>query len=514
MLQISAILVSVLAAFASLLAYNTYTIRSHVLTRHGGFAQSLAADHSYDELKNIDWRPHQQRMIRAIQHPTISSLNYPGGNVVIHDDFVKWHAFLEASFPLVYSKLNKHIISNYSLVFEWRGTAAETTTPILLTSHQDVVPVEDKTLHEWKFPPFAGMVDDEGWLYGRGTLDVKNGVMSQLEAVEYLLSVGYQTKRSIWLAYGHDEEIGGMHGARYIAEFFKSRGTRFDFIVDEGLPIVGDMDIVANSVASIGIAERGYCDIELQIQGIGGHASTPSQNNSIIHLSKLLVALEAEPLPAKLASGIMGMTLESLIPFMTNPLHQVMFANQELFEPLLLSVLDKPAVKAMLGTTMTPTILTAGTAHNVIAQVASANINVRTVPGESCESTQAYIEAVARKHKIHGLRIAIHRDNLPSPVSSIENPPFRALEWVYHTCFQHLRPSIAVAPGLMLAGTDSKHYEVLTDSIYRFMPVRMNSTDLVRIHGVNERIHLADYAEMIRYFAILIQRVNDPEYDA
>jgi carboxypeptidase PM20D1 len=125
-------------------------------------------------------------------------------------------------------------------------------------AHLDVVPVEAGTESNWKYPPFEGRIA-EGYIWGRGAWDDKMSVMGILEAVEKLLADGFQPKRTIYIAFGHDEEVGGLRGAGRIAPLLQERGAALEFVLDEGSLITeGVIAGMVAPVALIGISVEDY----------------------------------------------------------------------------------------------------------------------------------------------------------------------------------------------------------------------------------------------------------------
>lgn len=166
---------------------------------------------------------------------------------------------LEAWYPLVHSELERERFGPYSLLFRWEGSEPDADA-IVLASHLDVVPVPEETAGEWDVDPFAGAIRD-GFVWGRGAIDDKSSVIGFLEAIERLLSDGFQPRQDIYLALGGDEERGGYKGAARMAEALDERGVRASFVLDEGLFIVNDVvPGVSGPVALIGIAEKGSSD--------------------------------------------------------------------------------------------------------------------------------------------------------------------------------------------------------------------------------------------------------------
>ena len=202
-----------------------------------------------------------ERMAGAIRFRTIS-----------HDDrsnfdagaFLAFHDYLGESFPLVYERAELTLINDYSLLFHIAGSDPS-LKPVMLMGHMDVVPVDDVTFAEWTHDPFAGEVVD-GEIWGRGTLDDKLSVMSFLEATEALIRDGFEPKRSLYLSFGHDEEVGGQDGAKAVAEHLEKQGIEFEFVVDEGGVVLdGVIESVDRPVALIGVAEKGYLNLRLRV---------------------------------------------------------------------------------------------------------------------------------------------------------------------------------------------------------------------------------------------------------
>ena len=148
------------------------------------------------------------RLAEAVRLQTLSSRD---DAQLSADQFKALHALLQARFPRVHAALQREVVGDLSLLYTWKGADPQ-ARPIMLMAHQDVVPVAPGTEGDWEVPPFAGEVKD-GFIWGRGSWDDKGNLLSQLEAVEMLLASGYQPPRTIYLAYGADEEVGGARGA-------------------------------------------------------------------------------------------------------------------------------------------------------------------------------------------------------------------------------------------------------------------------------------------------------------
>ena len=219
----------------------------------------------------IDKPAAADRLAQIVRLSTVSSRDDAQLNA---DKFGQLHALLQAKFPLIHAKLKREEVAGLSLLYTWQGSDPQ-AQPIMLMAHQDVVPIAPGTEGDWQVPPFAGEVKD-GFVWGRGSWDDKGNLMSQMEAVEMLLASGFAPKRTVYLAYGADEEVGGLRGAAKIAALLAERKVHLDFVIDEGLLVLdGVMPGLKKPAALIGVAEKGYMSVVLKMSATPGHASMP-----------------------------------------------------------------------------------------------------------------------------------------------------------------------------------------------------------------------------------------------
>jgi carboxypeptidase PM20D1 len=443
---------------------------------------------------SVDVSSVAQHLSQAIRFRTVS---FQDMGQINGEEFIAFHKYLEQTFQKVHATLIREAVSNYSLLYTWKGKN-EKLKPILLMAHQDIVPVEPVSEADWQQPPFEGRIYD-GFIWGRGTMDDKAGVLGLLEAVEILLDQGFQPERTIYLAFGHDEEVGGQNGAAKIAELLLSRNVGLEYILDEGLIIADGILPVPKPVAAIGIAEKGSVSLELSVEAQGGHSSMPPSQTAIGILGRAVNRLEEEQMPGEI-KGAIEQTFDYIGPEMSFG-KRLVFANLWLFKPLVLRQLAaSPAMSAALHTTTAATIIEGGVKENVLPTRARAVVNFRISPGNSIESVIAHV-----KDAIADSRVKINKYGVsawePSNISDINSPNFQALERTVRQVF----PKVLVAPAQVIGATDSRHYEKLTHNIYRFLPQRYNQDDLKRPHGVNERISIEDYSQCIRFYHQLIR---------
>lgn len=438
---------------------------------------------------NIDVDGAVKRLSRAIQFKTVSTQNQLGFNA---DEFLNLHAYLEEVFPNVHKHLKKEVINEYSLLYTWQGND-DNLKPVMFTSHLDVVPVEPGTEGDWDYPPFSGHITDT-YIYGRGTMDVQCGVMSILEATEWLLQNGYRPARTIFLGFGHDEEVDGIEGAMKIGAVLAERGIELDYLLDEGLPIAHNLLSEAQEpVALVAISEKGYLSLELSVESEGGHSSVPQGVTSIAVLSNAIHKLEGNPMRGNL-NGIIRSTFETMAPRL--PLaYRSAIANLWLFRKLFQNKLSaEPATNAALRTTTATTIFDSGIKENLIPTQAKAVVNFRVHPNDSIESVIAHVRKTVNDPRIQVRKLEGYIE--PSPVSDVNSKYYKMLRVTIRQIFK----DVSVSPSLMIAATDARHYTHLTKNVYRFLPLRCDASDLDRVHGTNERITIDNYADMIRFF--------------
>lgn len=441
------------------------------------------------DIRELNLNQAVDRLSKAVQFKTISTQNQQGFDA---REFEFYHDWLTQAFPLVHKNLQRELVNGYSLLYTWRGEN-DNLKPVMYTSHIDVVPVEPGTETDWLYPPFSGTVAD-GYIYGRGTMDVKCGVMGLLEATEWLLSNGYRPARTIYLGFGHDEEVDGIEGAMKIGKLLQDRGIELDYLLDEGLPIAHQLlNEKQSPVALVAISEKGYLSVELSVESEGGHSSVPQGITSIAVLSNAIHKLEQNPMPGNL-TGIMRSTFESMAPRLPI-MYRSAIANLWLFKKLFQNILSaQPATNAALRTTTATTIFDSGMKENVIPTQAKAVVNFRIHPNDSIEGVLKHVRKTIENSKI---KIRVLEGSMePSPVSDIHSKFYKMLRVTIRQTFK----DVSVSPSLMVAATDARHYTHLTKNIYRFIPLRTDQSDLDRVHGTNERITVSNYEEMIRFY--------------
>ena len=442
----------------------------------------------------IDERAAAERLAGAVRFRTIS---YDTPSQDSRTELLKLHAYLAESFPATHAALTRQIVGGYSMLYTWVGQDVQ-AKPILLMAHQDVVPVAPGTEPQWHADPFGGEIR-EGFIWGRGTWDDKGNLMAILEAVESLATAGFKPRRTVYLAFGHDEENGGAEGAVAIAKLLAERGVHCEFALDEGLLISeGIMPGVAAPVAVVGVAEKGSVTVRLRAAGTAGHSSMPPAKSAIGTLAHALVRVEASAMPAAIGRVAADM-FDAVAPEM-HGINRVVLSNRWLFGPLIVAQLERtPSTNAMLRTTTAITVIRGGNKENVLPGQAEALVNFRLIPGDSAAAVVDRVRHVIGDDQV-AVEFAIPATEA-SPVTSHDSAAYQMLARTIRELF----PDTVVAPGLMIGGTDSRHMGAVADHVFRFSPVRARSEDLARFHGTDERMALANYADLIRFYQAIIR---------
>lgn len=427
----------------------------------------------------------------AIQAKTIS---HSDRSLIDFNEYEKFIAFLKDAYPMIHKKATLERVENYSLLFHFKG--ATDLDPIGLMGHYDVVPVREEG---WQVPPFSADIVD-GYMFGRGTLDMKGHVIALLEAMEDCLNDGLVLQRDVYIMLGHNEETGiGMpdSGAVAIKRLLESRQVHFNMVIDEGGAFIDGKGLsIDGPIALIGVCEKGYVDVELIATQTGGHASMPPETSALYEVFEAAMKMEKDKFKSELNQATDDM-FKALVPYMKQP-KKFIFKHRSLFKSLILKALIKsPELAATVRTTSVMTMAEGSKAPNVLAQTGRVNINCRIVPGDTSDQVLTRI-----KNRINSkLRIVAHNATEPTIVSPSDNNQFKLIKDTMSLIYPELK---AIAPYLMVAATDSRIYHDMSDGVYRVQPFKNMLWDRGTLHADNERIELESFIKGIRFFKEII----------
>ncbi|KAI5124192.1 hypothetical protein M0805_005043 [Coniferiporia weirii] len=486
--------------------------------------------------KSIDW------LAGAVRVPTESYDQMdPVGVDPRWEKFGPFHDYLAKAFPLVHANLKLTKVNTYGLLYEWEGSNPS-LKPLLLAAHQDVVPVDPRTVDEWVHPPFSGFFDGER-IWGRGSSDDKSGLIGVMSAIETLLNAKFQPTRKVVLAFGFDEEVSGLYGAHELGKYLEAAygEDAFAMLVDEG----GGFSTQYGGVFAVpAVGEKGYFDTRVEVSSPGGHSSIPPLHTSIGMLSALLVKYESNPIPAALdrTTPIYGMMqcLAAHAPDMDKKLRKTILksaTSNKALRKLEKFVAKDRMLRSFVGTTQAIDLIQGGVKTNALPEQAWAVVDHRI-------ATQSTVAAVKERdarllsdlavefnltynafgQNIHNggngaltLSDAFGTALEPAPVTPTDGAPYRLLSGTIRATYNSHRgfanEEVQVAPGIMTGNTDTRYYWQLTKHIFRYNHHNLFSSGAIPggVHTVNESIVVDDFVEMIRFFATLILNVDESD---
>ena len=409
-------------------------------------------------------------------------------------EFEKLIALLPTLYPHVTEALPLTRMEDRALLFHWKGK--EAGDPAVLMAHYDVVPVDESG---WKKPPFDGIIED-GVLWGRGTLDTKVTFNGILYAAEQLLKAGFTPEHDVYFAFSGGEEVNG-NGACHIVEYFKEHHLTPSLVVDEGGAVVkGVFPGVKAPCALIGIAEKGMMDVRYSVNSAGGHASAPKPHTPVGVLARACTRVEGHPFRFHITKPVAEMfdTLGRRSSFV----YRMIFANLWCFAPVLDRLCKKSGgeLNALMRTTVAFTRMKGSDASNVIPPTASMVSNIRLNPADTMESGIAYLEKTIADPDV---KLEIIQGMDPSRISETDCDAYRKVARAVGDTWQ----GTVVSPYLMVQCSDSRHWGVLSDKVYRFSAMDLTAEERGTIHGNNERIRTEVVGRAAEFFLRLIKQL-------
>ena len=429
----------------------------------------------------------QQNLSTLIKFETVSNADYDKTDKAV---FAAYRAKLKELYPNVTAASEYKELGNTAMLFKIKGKSSE--NPSVLMSHYDVVPVEED---RWQHPPFCGEIID-GVLWGRGAIDTKITMVGIMEALEDLLADGFMPENDLYLSFGGDEEVGGI-SAPAVVDYMEANGIKPALVLDEGGAVVdGVFPGVNKPIAVIGIGEKGIAQVEFTATSSGGHSSTPPVHTAVGKLAKTIVNLENKPFKAQVTEPVAGL-FRKVGPHSPFALRMV-FGNMWLFKGLLgrLASVLGGEINAMMRTTVAATMAQGSKQHNVLPNVATANVNVRLLNNVNQQQAQAHFDSVCSKDVT--CRFISYQD--ASPYASTESEAWHKVEKAVGDTWR----DAIVSPYLMLAGSDSRRFSRICRDVYKFSAMALSKEERGLIHNDNERIAVEKIDQCVEFFHRLI----------
>ena len=368
--------------------------------------------------------------------------------------------------------------------------------PILLYNHMDVVEADPK---RWSCDPFGGERHD-GYIWGRGAIDMKGMGIMQLLAMELLLKHNPNRSRDIIFLAAADEEEGGKYGAQWMIEN-RWDEIKAEFNWDEGG--FGLQDLFGPTpVFTVAVAEKRNLWVRLVAHGEPGHGGMPHKNSAINHLILALGRVQALNNRYELnpVTEMMFKKIAAIMPFPRS------FVLKNLRNPLLFkfvqpTLADNATLSAMLKDTLSITVLQAGAKENVIPERAEATLDIRLLPGKSQES---FLDELGKLMADDSIEIQIIASPQKASISEVSTEFYKTLENVIN----ELVPGSVIAPMLTPGTTDSCFFRQRGINCYGLFPILINPGELARFHGIDERISIENLSLGTRIIYEVLSRLT------
>ena len=439
-----------------------------------------------DDYPDLDCNLAVSHLSQALKCQSVSECEDPA-------PFYALHKLIKSAYPHIMEEGTMEILDRSVLIcIEGHGSSA---LPALFMSHLDVVPVIPGTESNWLHEAFSGDIAD-GYIWGRGALDIKEQVFGVLEAVEYLLAHGIKPSRTIYLAFGQDEETTGTAGAQKIAALLASRNVRLEFLLDEGGGDITDgtpYGAPGTFLSFINTMEKGYADLELTVKSKGGHSSRPFGGTSLAILANAISSIVNNPFPARLPS-VMKEAFKALSSYISSePLRTLVKDVDKNCAAIAEYCLDVEELFPHVTTTIAPTVIRGSSAAcNVMPQDMDAVINFRIASGYTPEDIMKHCIKAVDDDRVSFRYLTA---NPPSATARTDGEAYKKLVEVMSIYYK----DVVFVPMETAGSTDARMYEGVCNTCLRFSPFISPLSDVRSgVHGTNERISVRSYMQGIR----------------
>ena len=421
------------------------------------------------------------------------TISYSDHSLEDDGEFEKLISRLPGLYPNVFAACEFQQLPDRALLFRWPGKASD--APSVMMAHYDVVPVNEEN---WDKPPFDAIMED-GVMWGRGTLDTKVTFNGALFAADHLIGQGFVPEQDVYFAFSGGEEVNGR-GAPNIVRYFQEQGIEPAMVVDEGGAVVENVfPGVKKPCGLIGIAEKGMMNVQLRTVSAGGHSSAPKPHTPVGILSRACTQIEDNPFKCHIEGPAAQMfdTLGRHSSF----LYRMIFANLWCFGWVidLLGRMSGGEINALVRTTVAFTQMEGSSARNVIPPEAKMVANMRLNPADDLESALAYLRKTVKDGSVE---ISALESSEPSRISRTDCEGWEKVA----SAVAENWPSCIVSPYLMVQCSDSRHWGVISDRVYRFSAMDLTAAERATIHGNNERVRLEGICKAAEFYIRLLKK--------
>ncbi len=364
---------------------------------------------------------------------------------------------------------------------------------LAFVGHTDVVPCDPR---DWTHPPFEAVVDDRGWLWGRGAVDMKNEVAARAVAMAALARSGFTPRGDLWLLAVADEEDGFADvGMRWLLEERPDIAPTHS--INEGggerMPLTDGREVVAVSVG-----EKGTLPVQVTARGEAGHASIPTLGKNAVPLLARLIARLGDGMPEPVANPMVSAMLAVLLGRDEPDLSRAI-AEAEALHPSL-----NGSLTALMGSTLAPTMLWGSSKRNVMPARATVDVDCRILPG----TTPADVEALVRS--LLGDDVPYELEWPEAIVEASSSPVDGVVPSAIAAFLAADGDPATVLPTMCTGFTDSNYLRAAAGTAaYGFSPTRATPIEVLDAgyHNADERIHVDDLLLSTRFHVDLARRV-------
>lgn len=446
------------------------------------------------EILNDEINFEDQKSISALQQLIrCKTVSYYDKTLEDDAEFEKLIALLPSLYPEVFNVCEFNQLPDRALLFKWSGKTAG--DPTVLMAHYDVVPVDESA---WKKPPFDAVIENNV-LWGRGSLDTKVTFNGVLFAANTLIEQGFLPEKDIYFAFSGGEEVNG-NGAVNIVNYFKQNNITPALVVDEGGAVVENVfPGVKAPCAMVGIAEKGMLNLTFSVKSNGGHASSPAPHTPIGILSRACCKVENNPFKMHITKPAAEMF--NTLGRHSNFVYRMIFANMWLFSGVLNMICKKSGgeLNALLRTTVAFTQSEGSSAPNVIPPRATMTANLRLNPKDTVDGAVEYIRKTIDDDSVE---LILGSNMNPSRVSQTNCEAWDKVASAVANTWK----GCIVSPYLMVQCSDSRHWGVISDKVYRFSAMDLTKEERASIHGHNEKIRLETANSAVEFYVRLMKQ--------
>lgn len=486
-----------------------------------------------------------KRLSKAVRYRTVSYdkmgyLDLPPDDPLYQPFRQFFLEFIVREFRLVTRELELKRVNEHGLLYTWEGSNPN-LKPTVLLAHTDVVPVDDSSLDEWSFDPWAGDIA-EGKVWGRGSVG-KHATVSILEAVEALIAAGYKPRRTLLLSFGFDGEIGGQKGGARLAKEISE-------LYDEPAIIVGEGGAQATQwgrdMLIVGVTEKGQMPVNVEIRAPGGHASLPVEHTGIGIMSQIVAEIEALQYPTYLSDnhpmiGFLTCAQEHADGFpaiLKELLKDRLDGDYPPFQDDKLAIefvknagLLRDPVKWSITTAKSVNVIQGGVQVNALPEHVISSTDYRIHIAENSESIQedisAIVERIAEDHNLtyvdfdshdtktpdRSIRVWADWSTEPVNISPSRIDPRESTPWsiLAGTSTSVLGPDLIVSPGMVPTNGDARHFEDVSPYIYRYSP-GTTFGDTLNGYVVNEAMRIDHHVTGVKWYSKFIRNMDEATF--